>query len=98
MSQHKVSVRILNKEYQFSCEEHERASLLSAADYLNQTMQEIKQRNSTLSSDKVTLMAAMNIAHELIKAQELNQQFDSEVLTTVKKLNDKLEHSLNQSI
>ncbi len=94
MSQTKISVRILNREYQFACAEDERASLLSAADHLDKTMREIKDHNSTMSSDKITLMAALNIAHELIKAQSINQHFDTEVMSTVKKLNDKLEQAL----
>ena len=94
MRQTKITVRILNKEYQFACEEEERSSLLSAADHLDKTMQKIKDNNSTMSSDKIALMAALNIAHELIKAQSINQHYDVEVLSTVKKLNDKLEQAM----
>ena len=39
-------------------------------------------------------MAALNISHELIKSQSTNQYYDTEVLSTVKKLNDKLEQAL----
>lgn len=94
MSQTKISVRILNRNYQFACQEDERTSLLSAADHLDKTMHEIKDSNSTMSSDKIALMAALNISHELIKSQSLNQHYDTEVLSTVKKLNDKLEQAL----
>jgi cell division protein ZapA len=94
MSQTKITVRILNREYQFACEEDERTSLLSAADYLNKSMQMIKDNNSTMSSDKIALMAAMNISHELIKSQSTNQYYDTEVVSTIKKLNDKLEQAI----
>ncbi len=94
MSQTKISVRILNRNYQFACQEDERTSLLSAADHLDKTMHEIKDSNSTMSSDKIALMAALNISHELIKSQSINQHYDTEVLSTVKKLNDKLEQAL----
>lgn len=97
MSQTKISVRILNREYQFACQEDERASLLSAADYLDKTMQDIKDMNSTMSSEKITLMAAMNIAHELIKSQSTNQYYDTEVLSTIKKLNEKLEEAISSN-
>ncbi len=97
MSQTKISVRILNREYQFACQEDERASLLSAADYLDKTMQDIKNMNSTMSSEKITLMAAMNIAHELIKSQSTNQYYDTEVLSTIKKLNEKLEQAISNN-
>ncbi len=94
MSQTKISVRILNRDYQFACQEDERTSLLSAADHLDNTMREIKDNNSTMANDKIVLMAAMNIAHDLIKAQNLNHQYDTEVLSSVKKLNAKLEQAL----
>ena len=97
MSQTKISVRILNREYQFACQDDERASLLTAADYLDKTMQEIKNMNSTMSSEKITLMAAMNIAHDLIKSQSTNKYYDTEVLSTIKKLNDKLEQAISNS-
>jgi len=91
MSQTKINVRILNRDYQFACSEDERASLLSAADYLDQTMQNIKNNNSTMANDKITLMAALNISHQLIKSQETNEHYDNQVLPTIKKMNDKLE-------
>lgn len=94
MSQTKISVRILNREYQFACEDDERTSLLTAADHLDKTMHEIKGKNGTMSSDKIALMAALNISHELIKSKSINQHYDVEVLSTVKKLNDKLEQAL----
>ncbi|MCX7545975.1 cell division protein ZapA [Marinicella gelatinilytica] len=94
MSKERITVKLLNREYPFSCEPEERPSLLMAADYLDSTMREIKQNNSTLSHEKIALMSAMNIAHELIKAQSLNQQYDSEVMSTIKKLNGKLEQAI----
>jgi len=94
MSQTKISVRILNKEYQFACAEDERPSLLSAADHLDKTMHEIKNNNSTMASDKIALMAALNIAHDLIKSKSINQHYDVEVLSAVKKINDKLEQAM----
>jgi len=94
MRQAKITVRILNREYQFACDEDERTSLLTAADYLNKSMQTIKDKNSTMSSDKIALMAAMNISHELIKSQSTNNYYDTEVVSSIKKLNDKLEQAI----
>jgi len=94
MSKERITVKLLNREYPFSCEPGERQSLLMAADHLDSAMREIKQNNSTLSYEKIALMSAMNIAHELIKAQSLNQQYDTEVMDTIKKLNGKLEQAI----
>ena len=67
MSQQKVTVRILDREYQFAASDEERPSLLSAADQLDSTMRSIKGNNTTLSADKVAIMAALNIIHEMMQ-------------------------------
>lgn len=94
MSKERITVKLLNREYPFSCELEERQSLLMAADHLDTAMRDIKQNNSTLSYEKIALMSAMNIAHELIKAQTLNQHYDDEVMGAIKKLNGKLEQAI----
>jgi cell division protein ZapA len=70
MSQHKVTVRILDREYQFAATDDERASLLSAADQLDSTMRTIKDNNSSLAADKIAIMAALNISHEMMKLKD----------------------------
>lgn len=98
MSQQKITVKLLGREYQFGCEEHERTSLLTAADHLDKTMRGIKSHNSTMTADKVALMAAMNISHEYIKSQSLNTTYDKEVIGKVKIINDRLEQLLASDI
>ena len=77
MSQQKVTVRILDREYQFAASDEERSSLLSAADYLDSTMRTIKKGNSTLSPEKVSMMAALNISHEMIQLKEAQLKIES---------------------
>lgn len=67
MSQQKVTVKILDREYQFAATDEERGSILSAADYLDGLMRQIKGNNASLSPEKVSIMAALNISHELIQ-------------------------------
>lgn len=94
MKQEKITVSILNKEYQFATAAEEKESLLAATHHLDHTMREIKTKNSSLSFDKIALMAAVNIAHELIKSERLNQTFDQQVMHSVRNLNEKLEQAL----
>ncbi|VAW33923.1 Z-ring-associated protein ZapA [hydrothermal vent metagenome] len=74
MSQQKVIVQILGKEYQFAASDTERAALLTAADQLDSTMRSIKGNNTTLSADKVAIMAALNISHELMQLKHAHQK------------------------
>jgi cell division protein ZapA len=70
MSNQTVTVRILNRDYQFAASDEERASLLAAADQLDSTMRSIKGNNTTLSADKVAIMAALNISHEMMQLKQ----------------------------
>ena len=76
MSQQKVTVRILDREYQFAASNEERSSLLSAADQLDTTMRSIKGNNSALSADKVAIMAALNISHEMMQLKQAQQKIN----------------------
>jgi cell division protein ZapA len=77
MSQQKITIRILDREYQFAATDEERSSLLSAADYLDSTMRTIKKGNSTLSPEKVSMMAALNISHEMMQLKQAHKKIES---------------------
>jgi cell division protein ZapA len=89
MSQHKVTVRILDRDYQFAASDEERASLLSAADQLDTTMRAIKDKNSTLAADKVAIMAALNMSHEMMQLKNAQQQISQLKETLENSLSDK---------
>ena len=61
-----VTIRILDKEYQIACTDDERHSLLDSASYLDQKMKEIKSSGKIVGSDRIAVMAALNITHDLL--------------------------------
>lgn len=63
----RVSVRILEKEYQVACLPEERSDLLDSAEYLNARMREIRDSGNIVGLDRIAVMAALNLAHELLK-------------------------------
>jgi cell division protein ZapA len=63
----RVSVRILEKEYQVACLPEERSELLDSAEYLNVKMREIRDGGNIVGLDRIAVMAALNLAHELLK-------------------------------
>lgn len=87
MSQQTVTVRILNRDYQFAATDEERPSLLSAADQLDATMRSIKGNNASLAADKVAIMAALNISHEMIQLKQAQ--------TKISKLQSQLHKTIN---
>ena len=61
-----VTVHILDKEYCIACPEQERSNLESAARYLDSKMREIRSSGKVIGADRVAVMAALNISHELL--------------------------------
>ena len=79
MTQNKtVTVHILDKEYCIACPADERANLESAARYLDGKMREIRSGGKVIGADRIAVMAALNITHDLLhKQQRLDQEADS---------------------
>jgi len=65
-----VSVRILDKEYRVSCGPEEKDGLLESARMLDQRMREIRQAGRVIGIDRIAVMAALNIAFELLNLQQ----------------------------
>lgn len=66
MTKH-VAVQILGKDYQVACPEGEEHNLIEAAYYLDRNMQEVKKSGRVLGPERAAIMAALNIANELLQ-------------------------------
>jgi cell division protein ZapA len=65
-----ISVTILDKNYQVSCSVDEVDALTASARYLDQQMAEIRESGKVLGSDRIAVMAALNIANEFLNNRE----------------------------
>ena len=65
-----VTVHILDKEYSIMCPQEERSNLVSAARYLDGKMREIRSSGKVIGADRIAVMAALNITHDLEHKQE----------------------------
>jgi len=61
-----LDVKILDRELRIACPEEERAELLDAVSYLDKRMREIHETGKIASVERIALMAALNITHELL--------------------------------
>lgn len=66
----RVSVRLLEKEYVVACAHEERADLLDSAELLNGKMREIRDSGKVVGLDRIAVMAALNLANELLKVRQ----------------------------
>ncbi len=65
-----VTIRLLDKDYQVACPVDERSALLESARYLDEKMREIRDSRKMIGSERVAVMAALNIAHDLLQSRE----------------------------
>src|SRR5690606_18807332 len=65
----RVTIRILEKEYHVACPAAEQADLLASADMLNRKMREIRDSGKVVGLDRVAVMAALNLANDLLKTK-----------------------------
>lgn len=89
-----VNAKIQDKEYIIACPEQERDKLLQSVEYLNMKIEEIKSSGNIIGAERVAVMAALNIATELLEHQSENSQYSREVGSTLQRLTDKINTAL----
>ncbi|MDE2360515.1 MAG: cell division protein ZapA [Betaproteobacteria bacterium] len=64
-----LSVTILGRDLKIACKEDEREELGEAVTFLDRRMREIRDAGKVSGSERIAVMAALNIAHELLRAR-----------------------------
>ena len=64
-----LDVKLLDRELRVACPENERGELLDAVAFLDKKMREIRDAGKIASVERIALMAALNITHELLKTK-----------------------------
>lgn len=73
MSQSKgVDVNIMGREFTVSCTDEERPGLLNAVNFLNKKMSDIRDSGKIVGAERIAIMAALNLSHELLNAKSGN--------------------------
>jgi cell division protein ZapA len=65
-----VTITILDKEYQVACPPEQEAELVVSASYLDRQMRSIRESGKVIGLERIAVMAALNISHELLRASE----------------------------
>ncbi len=92
-----ISVRILDKEYQVACPPSERTDLLDSAEVLNTKMREIRDSGRIVGLDRIAVMAALNMANDLLHAQERDKTLEGNVSDRLKIISDRVESVLGNT-
>ncbi len=92
-----VLVSILGKEYRIACPPEDKEGLRVSAAYVDEKMRELRSRGRTLGIENVAVMAALNIAHEMLvekKDEQASVVFEPTVNDRLRQLNQKVEVAL----
>jgi cell division protein ZapA len=93
MSDNPIAVNILDREFLIACMPEERASLLVAARYLDDKMREMRANARSASFDRIAVLAALNISHELLAERERGSTEAVHLAEKLRMLNAKLERA-----
>ncbi len=91
-----IIVQILDKDYRVACQEGQQDSLVASARFLDQKMREIRAGGRVIGTDRIAVMAALNLAHELLEHQREREQVSDTLGRRLKALRERVEVALNE--
>jgi len=91
-----VEIRILDREYLVACGENERDGLLSAARLLDKRMREVRDSHRLAGIDRIAVLAALNLAHDLNSLTESRQRGQRTQQRDIDDLCDRIDRLLSQ--
>ena len=97
MSITEVHVKILEKEFQLGCSPEERGDLLDSVELLNSRMREIRDGGKVNGIDKIAILAALNIANELIQSRGKEHALETDAKKQVQTIREQVETALQSS-
>ncbi len=86
-----VNVKILDREFTVGVDAEGRDGLVAAAHLLDTRMREIRGNNKMAALDRVAVLAALNLAHELLQLKNGDQSQGAEINRTLGEMNQKLD-------
>lgn len=89
-----MDINILGREFRVACPVDEQESLLTAADYLDKKMREIREQGKVIGVERIAVMAALNIAYELLSGRD-DAGFD---ITATKRRINSMEALLDEAL
>ena len=91
-----VVVRILDKEYQVACPDHEVDALTASARYLDKQMSQIRDSGKVFGLDRIAVMAALNIANELLANRSRVDEVSASMQDRVHSLTERISLALSE--
>ena len=98
MTSEPVNIKVLDREYTIGVEPEGRDSLMAAAKLLDGKMREVRGANRMAAVDRIAVLAALNLAHELQQLRDTDRGAERELVRTLDELQRKLDNALATAI
>ena len=86
-----LDITLLGKEYRVACPPEEQPALLAAVAYVDEKMHDIAEKTKSNISERIAVMAALNIAHDLQMLKDGREKSDAVVGRSLGEMNRKLD-------
>lgn len=93
-SKQPINIDILGKRFTFTCQSDEVESLQKAANYLNQKMRDIRDKGRIFGMDRIAIMAALNMSHELLTERHESLDYKEHLEQKVRSLTATLDDEI----
>jgi len=92
-NQDSLTIKILEKEYRVACPAEDKESLNASATILNEKLMQIKSKGSVISTERIAVMAALNMSHEILNGQTLVDEHSS-LNNRIDSLSEKIDNTM----
>jgi cell division protein ZapA len=89
-----VSLTIMGKEYKIACALEGQSDLIQSAQQLDMQMRQMRDSGKVAGADRIAVMAALNLAHELQLMKNQNVMLTQTLSERLVKMTDKIENVL----
>ncbi len=90
-----IHIKILDRSYPIKCPADEAARLQESANYLDQQMRTLKQAGGGQNTERVAIVAALNICNELMLFKHQKNQSMDVMNDQIKSLQQRIQKFLN---
>ena len=94
MSAQPVDIHIFGRSLRVNCPPEQKEALLSAAEDLDQRLQDLKHRTRVTNTEQLVFIAALNICHELAQEKNKTRDYASNMEQRIRVLQQTIEQAL----
>jgi cell division protein ZapA len=91
-----ITVTIMDKEYVVGCAEDARESLFASVEFLNRKLREQRDSGKVIGSERVAVMAALNIAHEYLEYRRRHDTTSHDLGEGIERIHRKIQSALER--